>query len=259
MLDSIREIYKYSELFSHLVTLDLRQRYRGSVLGVLWSLLNPLLLMVVMWAVFSQIARAPDEESYALYLFSGLIVWLFFSQCIERSLTAILSNAGLMRTVYIPKLIFPLAIVGANLINLIFFLLAYLLLVFPAGHYIPGTIVLLPIPLLMATILATGGALFMSAATVFFRDLSHLTGTLLRALFYLTPVFYKVSMFGPKAEFILRFNPVFYPVVTTRDVLYYGTLPNMSDTLVGFGYALVILWLGITVFNKSKENFLYFS
>ncbi len=255
---SLRELVQYRELLRYFIVLDLKVRYRGSVLGFLWTLLNPLLLMLVMWAVFSRFARI-QEDSYALFLLSGLMAWLFFQQSVGRSLTSIVSNRGLIQLIYLPKVVFPISIVGSNLLNVFFFFIAYLLIAVFTNHGVPWTVVMLPAVLLMLFLLCSGAALLMCSLTVFFRDFTHLTPVLMRALFYLTPIFYRPDMLGPKGAVLLRASPVYYPVVATREILYYGTIPGADIWLTGFAYALLLLAIGLVVFVATEDRFVYYA
>ena len=258
MLGQLKELYAYRELVRYLVATDLKVRYRGSVLGILWTLLNPLMLTLVMWLVFSRFGRL-DEKNYALFLLASLMVWVFFSQSIGSSLTSILKHRGLIDKIYLPKLVFPVALVTSNLVNLGFFLLAYLLIALCTDVGVPPTAILIIPAVIMLYMLSVGGALLMSALNVFYRDFTHLTEVLLRALFYLTPVFYPPTILGDDLSFVLKFNPVYYPVVLARDVLYYGTAANPIDWLIGFAVAFGMFVLGLKVFTSSQDNFVYYA
>ena len=227
------------------------------MLGFFWTLLNPLLLTLVLWMVFSRLARM-DEKSYPLFLLSGMMTWTFFSQSIERSLNSIIGNKGLIQKIYLPKLVFPVSIVNSNLVNFFFFLVAYLLIAAPTSVGIPATVWLLPLAIAMLYLLSAGGAMLICTLNVFFRDFTHLTSVLLRALFYLTPIFYKPDLLGPKTEALLRLNPVFYPVVVTRDLLYYGQVPSLEMWLTGFGFAVALFTMGLMTFTSTQNKFVYY-
>ena len=252
------ELYRYRELTQYLVVLNLKTRYRGSVLGFLWTLLNPLLLMVVLWFVFSQVARI-EEDNYGLFLLSGLIVWLFFQQSIDGGLGSIIKQHSLMQKIYVPKVVFPVAVVTSNLINLLFALVAYVIIAFFATGSVPVTIVFLVPAFLMLYLITLGGALLLATLNVFFRDFTHLTAAVLRALFYLTPVIYPPDLFGEKAAMLLKLNPVYYPVVTARDVLYYGQVPPLEVWLIGFAVSIAGLALGAAVFMKNQNKFVFYA
>jgi len=255
---SMVELFRFRTLLEYLVVLDLRLRYRGSVLGFLWTLLNPLLLMLVMWAVFSRFGKV-SEKNYALFLLSGLSLWIFFQQSIDRSLGAIISNRGLLQKVRVPRLIFPIAMVGSNFLNLLFFIAAYLVAALLFGYGVPVTAFFVPAALLMLLLLAAGAVLFMSALAVFFRDLTHLTPVLMRALFYLTPVLYRPTILGEQAHRILALNPAYYPVVAARELLYDGTVPDAQFWAIGYAAALVVFIVGLVVFTRTQEQFVYYA
>ena len=258
MVLALQELVKYRALMHYLVLLDLRTRYRRSVLGFLWTLLNPLLLMLVMWIVFSRFARRP-ADNYPLFLLSALMAWLFFQQSIERSLVSITGNQGLLQNIYIPKIVFPLTVVASNFINLVFFLFAYFVIALPTDHGIPWTVILLPFVLVMLLLLASGASLLMSSLTVFFRDFIHLSSVVLRMLFYLTPIFYTPDIFGPKAAMLFKLNPAYYPVQAIRSVLYYGSLPSPVDIALGFGTAILVFLTGLAVFTSTENRFIYYA
>lgn len=258
MLKSFIELFQYRQLVANLVATDLKVRYRRSFLGLLWTLLNPLLLMLVMWVVFKKFGRV-DEKSYAMFLLAGLMVWIFFQQAVSQSLGSIVKNRALIQKIYVPKLVFPVSTVLSNLVNTAFFLLAYhMMVVFsPVGLQPTAPFVLLS--LLMALILASGVGLVMGALNVFFRDFQHLTQVGLRALFYLTPVLYRPGIFSPKVNLILRLNPVFYPVVTGRDAIYEGVISPMEDWVIGFSLAIIVLLAGALVFSATEKKFVYYA
>ena len=258
MFKLFKELYDYRELTQYLVVLNLKTRYRGSILGFLWTLLNPLLLMLVMWVVFSRVARV-EEDNYALFLLSGLIVWLFFSQSIEAGLNSIIKQRSLMQKIYVPKVVFPVAVVTSNLVNLLFALVAYIIVALLSTGGLPSTIFLLVPALLMLYLVALGSALLLATLNVFFRDFTHLTSAVLRALFYLTPVIYPPDLFGEQAAMYLKLNPVYYPVITARDVLYYGKIPTADVWLIGFACSLVTLVIGATVFMKNQKKFVFYA
>jgi ABC-type polysaccharide/polyol phosphate export permease len=221
--------------------------------------MNPLMQTLVMWFVFSKFGRI-EEKNYALFLLSAIMVWTFLSQSILHSLTAIVSRRSLMMRIYIPKLVFPFASVTSNLINLAFFLIAYLVIALftPVVGWDPAIVFIVPI-ILMMYLMATGAALAFSALNVFFRDFTHLTDVLLRVLFYLTPIIYPRDLFGPQIAFFLQFNPVSIPVLMARDVLYYHEVPSLNDWLVGYGVSGLIFVIGLTIFVKNQDRFIYYA
>jgi ABC-type polysaccharide/polyol phosphate export permease len=258
MLKTISEVVKYRGLIHYLVVTDLRVRYRGSLLGFLWTLLNPLMLTLVLWLVFSKFGQV-DEKNYALFLLSGLMVWIFFSQSVTAALTSIIKQRGLIQKIYVPKIVFPLSVVLSNLTNFIFFLIAYgmIALLTPIGL---SPINLMVVPVIgMVFLLSVGGALIMATLNVFFRDFSHLTEVILRLMFYLTPILYRPELFGAKAQFFFKLNPAYYPIVTARSVLYDQVMPPPEFWLIGYGVAILSCVLGLYIFVKSQDKFVYYA
>lgn len=258
MLRNLRELIRYRTLLRFMVVQDLTVRYRSSFLGFLWTLLNPLLLMLVMWVVFSRFGRI-EEENYVLFLLSGLMTWLFFSQSIERGQDSIIRHRGLIQQIYLPKLIFPVAVVTSNILNLFFFFLAYLIIAIASGYGIALTTLAIPPALMLLYLIAAGGAILMCSLNVFFRDFTHLTAVFLRALFYLTPVIYPPRIMGEKAQMILKFNPLYYPVTMIRDLIYYGKIPPPGHWIVGSVAAVIVMLVGLWVFSSNEERFVYYA
>ena len=257
MYGMLVNLTRYRRLLSYLIFLNTKVRYRGSVFGFVWTLFNPLLLMLVLWAVFSRIGRF-EEKNYAVFLLSGLLVWTFFSQSIESAQKSIIQQASLLQKIFVPKIIFPLSVVGSNFVHFLFSLVAYVIITYAASCPLGWTCLALPLALLMLYMLTTGLALIMSTINIFFRDFDQLTGTLLRALFYLTPIFYPPDMFGEKAERLLQINPLYYPVVLTRQVLYYNDMGSAAYWGCGFLYALLILLIGLVLFSRKERNFIFY-
>jgi ABC-type polysaccharide/polyol phosphate export permease len=255
---SVVELVEYRQLVYNLVATNLKVRYRRSFLGLLWTLLNPLLLMLVMWVVFSRFGRI-QEKNYAMFLLSGLMVWIFFQQSISQSLNSIVKNKSLIDKIYVPKLVFPISVVISNLVNVGFFLVAYVILVIPTQVGIQTTIPFVLPALLMVYILASGSALLMATLNVFFRDMEHLTSVILRALFYLSPILYRPEMLGPKANTVLRLNPVYYPILTARGALYDGVVASWDLWVIGYAVALSTLVIGWMVFVSVQQRFVYYA
>ena len=255
---SLRELLDYRELVQYIVMTDLKVRYRGSVLGFLWTLLNPLLLTLVLWAVFSKFGRV-DEENYALFLLSGLMIWIFLSQSMTMALNSIVKQRSLIQKIYVPKIVFPISVVLSNLTNFMFFLVAYgaIALVTTIGLS-PTALLIVPV-IAMAFLLAVGTALLMATLNVFFRDFLHLTEVILRLMFYLTPILYRPEIFGETTKIFFMLNPAYYPIVAARSVLYDHVVPPMEIWVGGFGLGLLSCVLGLLVFLKSQDKFVYYA
>ncbi len=258
VLRSIAEIARYRRLLHFLVMAELKTRYRGSFFGLLWTVANPLLLTLVLWVVFSRFG-GKQEDNYGLFLLSGLMGWIFFQQAVDQGLKSIIRNKALIQKIYIPKAIFPLATVVSNLLNLGFFAIAFAVVAVATSHpFTPYALLAIPAALMLFT-LATGIALIASALTVFFKDVEHLSGVVLRALFYLTPIIYRPSIFEESTRDILKLNPVYFPVVAIRSALYDGVAASADVWTAGFGVAALYLFVGFFVFQRLEHHFVYYA
>ena len=251
---------KYKGLVVQLVGRDLKTKYRRSVLGILWSLLNPLLMMLVIATVFSQIMRNSIEH-FAAYVLTGQVIFNFFSESTSNSMNSIILNAPLIRKVYIPKYIFPLSKIAFSFVNMLFSLLAVLIVLLIQGVPLSWTILAFPIPLLYITLFAMGVGLFLSAVTVFFRDIAHLWSVILQAWMYLTPIIYSVDMFSNVGFLttIMRFNPLYYYVTYFREVVMYGNIPGLEFNLICLGIGLAAVALGTFVFYRKQDQFILYT
>ena len=255
---SVTTVFPFHTALSHLIVHDLRSRYRGTILGFFWTLLNPLLMMLVLWFVFQRFGRA-DVANYPLFLLSGVILWMFFQQCLERCLDSILSNQSLFLALQVPKFIFPLAIVTSNLINLLFSILAYFIIALPTDHGIPATAPAVLLSVLILYVMALGLSLTVATLNVFFRDVNHLTRIVLHTLFYITPIIYPPEALGPDVSRWLALNPVYHPIVLGREALYEGTIAEPGRWAVAALIAAACLIVGLVLFASQEEKFIYYS
>jgi ABC-2 type transport system permease protein len=208
-------------------------------------------------AVFSRVAKI-DEKNYSLFLLSGIMVWTFFQQSVEQGLNSIVSHGSLLQKIYIPKLVFPISLVISNLVNLAFFLMAYFIMASFTDVGVPMTAPFIIPVLAMLILLTTAVTILMAILTVFFRDLSHLTTILLRALFYLTPVIYPPSAFGERAEQILKLNPLYYPILGARDAIYYGNIPHVENWNFGLAIGTALLVAALFLFSRVDHKITYY-
>ena len=193
MLRYLQNFKKFQPLLQELVARDIKIKYRRSVLGVLWTLLNPLFMMVVLSVVFSNLFRM-DIENFPLYLLSGQLVFNFFSDSTTNSMSAVIGNASLIKKIYVPKYLFVISRVFSSFINLMASFTALLLVMVAMRAELHWTVLLIPIPLMLLVLFCLGISLILSAITVKFRDIMHLYSVFTTALMYLTPVIYPMSM-----------------------------------------------------------------
>ena len=246
---------RYRYLLMLLVKRDFIARYRKSVLGVLWSLLNPLLTMLVMTLVFSYLFRFAIDN-FPVYLLSGQILFGFFTESTMQAMGSIIAGEGIIKKVYVPKYIFPVARVLTSLVNLAFSFLAFLLVVIFTGVPFQATMLLIPIPIIYTFVFSLGVAMLMSSLAVFFRDITYLYGVFITLLTYLTPLFYPVEILPAWLMPFMGFNPLYHFIDYFRDLVLRGTVPGLWDNVVCLGFALAALCCGAFVFMTRQEKFI---
>ncbi len=256
MKNTISVFLKYRYLLYNLISRDIKVKYRRSILGIIWSILNPLLMMLVMTAVFSRVFKF-NIPNFPVYYLSGSIIWGFFSESTSTSLSSVLGASSLIKKVYIPKYIFPLEKVFFSFVNLLFSIIALIFILIVTKTPVTFTILLFPIPLIYVFIFSLGISMFLAAATVYFRDIIHLYTVILTAWMYFTPIFYPVSILE-NWQWLLNFNPLYHYIAYFRDILMYNTVPSVATNLYCIGYALVSVVIGLAVFKKLQRNFILY-
>jgi ABC-2 type transport system permease protein len=257
MTELLRDSYRYRELIWALALKELKIRYKRSVLGFLWALLNPMLLMLVLTVVFSTL-MSMNIPHYAIFLLSVLIPWTFFAQCLSYAAESIVGNGDLLKKVRVPKLVFPMAALVSNLINFGLSLIPLLLIVVIMGHPLHWTWIYLPVPLLALSIFTLGLTFFFAAANVYYRDVAHILQILLQLWFYVTPIIFPVAMFPAKWQWVFRLNPVIFVLNGFRLSVYYGLLPSAESVLASFVTAFIALTFGFWLFRRHQEEFVYY-
>lgn len=253
----IDNFLRYKVLLKELVIRDLKVKYRRSALGYLWSVLNPLFMMIVTAIVFSYMFRY-EIENYTLYLLSGQIIYNFYSEATNTSMTSILWSGSLLKKVHVPKYIFPLARTFSAFVNLLFSLTAILLMFLITRTPVTPVALLFPLPLFYLLLLCTGIGLILSVMAVYFRDMLHLYGIFLTALMYFTPVFYPVSALPEYAKSLIRFNPLYHIVGMFRNIVLYGQLPTVRENLICLTMGTVAVVAGLLVFKKNQDDFIFY-
>jgi homopolymeric O-antigen transport system permease protein len=257
MIELVRETYRYRELIWALALKELKVRYKRSVLGFMWALLNPALLMVVLTLVFSTIMRFAIPH-YAIFLLSVLLPWTFFSQSLSYAVESIVSNGDLIKKVRVAKLVFPVAAVVSNFINLLLSLIPLALLVPIMGQPFYKTWLYLPVPILALTIFTLGMTFFFAAANVYYRDVSHILQVLLSAWFYFTPIIYALDFMPEHYRWVFKLNPIIYVINGFRLAVYYGQLPHARSIAASFVCAFIALFVGFAVFRKYQDDFVFY-
>lgn len=255
-IEELLDIIKYWDMVVQFVRRDIVSRYKRSMLGVVWTMLQPLGMMVVMGIVFS--ALFSHLEGYVAYVLSGLIAWTFYSQSTSSAIYQIVWGGILIRRIHIPSTSFSISSIGTGLVNLVLSLLPLMIIVLIVGRPITWSLFFLPIAILLLTAFALGVSLILSTFTVYFPDVKEMYQIILQAWMYATPIVYPVDILPEKYRFwILHLNPMYYLIDMFRAPIYEGTLPSLSVTIPGTLIALGTLLVGWIYFSNKSHEFAY--
>jgi ABC-2 type transport system permease protein len=257
LIELFRDTFRYRELIWALALKDLKIRYKRSVLGFLWALLNPTLLMIVLTIVFSTVMRM-NIPHYAIFLLSALLPWTFFAQSMSYAVESVVSNGDLIKKVAVAKLVFPMAAVVSNMINLLLSIIPLALIVLVMRHPFHVTWLFIPVPLLALMIFTAGASFLFATANVYYRDVSHIIQILLQVWFYVTPILYTIDIFPAKYHWIFKLNPMIFALNDFRLAVYNGKLPELQSIMASFGCGLVALLIGFGVFRKYQSEFVFY-
>lgn len=251
----IQNFKKFRPLLGELIARDIKTKYRKSVLGVLWTLLNPLFMMIILSVVFSNLFKF-DVEYFPVYLLSGQLIFNFYSEATTASMSAIMDNGSLLKKIYVPKYLFVLSRVFSSTINLLASFTALILVMLAMRVELHYTVLLVPIPLIFIVLFSLGVGLILSAITVKFRDIMHLYSVFITALLYLTPVIYPMSSLPYWMQRVVGLNPITNILMMFRDVMLYDNFPNLSSILIATIESLTALGIGVYVFYKKQDEFI---
>ena len=251
----IQNFLKFRPLLEELVSRDVKIKYRSSVLGVLWTLLNPLLMMTVLSVVFSNLFRF-DIENFPLYLLSGQVVFNFFNDATTNAMSAIVGNAALIKKVYVPKYMFVLSRIFSSFINLMASCVALFIIMIVTRAELHWTMILSVIPVFLLVLLALGIGLILSSITVKFRDVMHLYSVLMTVLMYLSPVIYPISILPDWLYKLVMLNPITNILLMFRDTILYDTVFSFQSFAVTLAETVICLAVGIYVFHKNQDEFI---
>ncbi|HWQ70252.1 MAG TPA: ABC transporter permease, partial [Patescibacteria group bacterium] len=249
-------LFRYRELLRQLVIREVKLRYKRSALGFAWTVLNPLLAMVIFTMVFSRIFS--NRPNYSLYVFTALLGWNLFSLGTSRGLDSVVLNGPIIRKVFVPKAIFPVATVVSQVVNFVFTLVPLFLLMAAVGAGFSLNLLWLPIPLVSLTCFALGIALLFGTFNVFFRDVKYFYEAGLLAWFYATPIFYPPEIIPDKFKFLLYMNPMFALLESLRAPVYLGAAPHIGMLIFGLALSLVTLAIGWIVFHRFESRFIHY-
>ena len=263
-------IHKYRFLIEQLVTRDFKIKYKRSVLGVFWSFLNPLLMMIVQYIVFSHLLNIRGGVAhYAIYLLCGIVMWNGFNDCSMQSMRSITGNSALITKVYVPKYIYPVTKVFSASVNVLLSMIPLLLVTLVYGLFstprlfLKPSVFLLPFGLLFLLVFCIGMGFLLSSLMVFFHDIEFLWTVLSTAWMYATPIIYSLSMFEGKEGVqwivtLMKFNPLYHYISFVRTIILEGTSPAFSEYLICAAFSAAMFAIGITVFKKCQDKFILY-
>ncbi len=270
MITFFKNIYsnvkKYTFLVQQLVARDFKVKYKRSVLGVLWSVLYPLLMMSVMAIVFSNMFKFNMEGvNYLVYLMSGLVIFNFFSEATNTAMLSIVGNSTLINKVYIPKYLFPISKCLFVGINFVFSLIPLLLILLISGNPAEGTkcyiniyYLLLPFIYGFMFMFVTGVSYILATLAVYLRDTIYIWGICITILNYFTPLFYSITILPEWLRSIFVLNPLYQYINATRDILLFSQMPSWTNILGCVLYGVLVLIIGLFVFKKNQDKFIYY-
>lgn len=250
-----KELFLYRSMISNLVRKDLRGRYKGSVLGFLWTFINPLFQLIVYTIVFATILRS-DIDKYYLFLFVALIPWIFFSTCLTGGSTCVLGQSAMVTKIYFPREVLPISFVTSAFVNMLYcFIIVFIVVAVSGVGFVPKALIWLPVVMAIEYILGLGIALISSSVTVYFRDLEHILGILSLAWMYMTPIMYSADIIPKAYQFYFNLNPMTPIISAYRDILYYGRVPDALALIQACSFGMMLLMAGIMTFGQLKRRF----
>ncbi|MDD6148824.1 MAG: ABC transporter permease [Lachnospiraceae bacterium] len=246
---------KYYPVLQQFVARDFKTKYRRSILGVFWSVLNPLGTMIVMSIVFSTVFRQ-SIANFPVYLMCGQLIFSFFSEASTSAMYSIINNGSLIQKVYIPKYLLPMSSVCTSLVNLLTSFIALVIVIIFTRCPITPYALLSFVPIIYTWLFAFGMGLILCVAATSFRDMIHLYSVVTVAWGYLTPIFYPMDMLPPNIQFLVKLNPLTEMVILMRDSILYGQVSSLNKHLYCIACCTVVLVIGIILFKKKQDEFI---
>ncbi len=257
-IERIKTFWDKRDLVQLLVEKDLKLKYRRSFLGYVWSVLNPLLVMIVMTVVFSHMFRF-DIQNFPVYLFTGQLMFNYMNISATNAMYSITANAALLKKVYVPKYIFTFSKITSGLVDLLFSLAALILVMIFTGARFSFYNLLSVIPILELYIFCIGLGMLLSALNVFFRDIQHIWTAVTTAWLYLTPIFYPVTMLPDTLQWLVKhLNPMYFYIGQFRDLVYSNQFPGWGIIIEGLAAAFIMCAIGTSVFWKNQDKFILY-
>ena len=249
-----KELYHYRELLKTNVQKEIRGKYKASVLGVLWSFINPLLMVLVYAIVFPYIMRV-KTENYLIFLICGIIPWNFFTLAISQGTTCITNNSNLIKKVYFPREILPISVVTSGLVNFFISCLIIIIFVLFGGLGITWHLIFLPLVAIVQYIITLAIVFLLSAFNVYIKDTEYIVNFLINMLFYATPILYTTDMFSGAITWIFKLNPIAHLINAYRDIFYLQRIPNLVNLFILLIIGLVAVYICYKIFDKLEKRF----
>ncbi len=258
--ERVHVFFQYKDLLAQLVVRDIKLKYRRSFLGYCWSILDPLLIMVVLTLIFSTMFSR-DISNYPIYLITGRTIFSFTTEATNAAMRSIIGNTSLIKKCYVPKYIFTLAKVTSSLVNFVFSLGALVIVMIFTRTPVSIYVLFFPVLLIQIFLFCCGLGFFLAQLNVFFRDVQYIWNAVTTAWMYATPLFYPISQLdsAPAVQhFIETYNPLYYYVEQFRDIIYIRCMPDPRQVAVGFAIAIVVFVFGILMFKKNQDRFILY-
>ncbi len=249
-----KDLYNYRELLSTNIKKEIRGKYKGSWLGVLWTFLNPLLMLVVYSLVFPYILRIKVPH-YTIFMMVALVPWTFFTTAVQVGTGSVVANGNILKKVYFPREIIPISITTSSVINFLITCIIMFVFILFSGVGFSKYILFFPLIVLIEYLLTLGFAFILSAITVFVRDVDHFVSIILMLAFYVTPIIYKPEMLPAKFQWAIKVNPMAQIINAYRDILYYHQMPNLTSLGILIIVSLLFVILGYIIFKKLEKKF----
>ena len=250
----MKRLKQYEEFLKTSIKKEIRGKYKKSYLGILWSFLAPLLMIMVYAIIFPIILKSP-EKNYTVFLMTAMIPWNYFTTTVTQGSFVMIANGNILKKVYFPREILPISIVTSGLVNFLISCIIIFLFLFFTGIGFSIYLVLFPLYAIIEYFFILGVVLILSAVTVYLRDIEHIIGVIIQALFYGTPIVYSMNSIPANFAWIFKLNPMSYIVQGFRDILYYQQMPDMIGLLTIVLITIAIMIIGLRVFDKLQRNF----
>lgn len=253
----LSNLYQYRELLKSNVKKEIRGKYKGSILGVLWSFINPLLMVLVYAIVFPYLMRI-EQEDYLIYLITGIIPWNFFTTVINQGMISVRTNAAIIKKVYFPREILPISVAISGLVNFLISCVIIMLFTIGGGLGVSWHIILLPIIAILQTLFSLGIAAALSAINIYIKDTEYIVAFILNMLFYGTPILYNLDMFNKAPAILLslvKLNPMTQVIQMYRDIFMNHVIPSLGSFIYTGVLSLVVFLLGMLIFRKLEKGF----